>query len=40
MDDIVVVDTPDALLVTTKAQAQRVKALVDLMKLNGTDDVL
>ncbi len=40
MDDIVVVDTPDALLVTTKAHAQRVKALVDLMKLNGTNDVL
>lgn len=38
--DIVVVDTPDALLVTTSANAQRVKAVVDALKLSGRDDVL
>lgn len=38
--DIVVVDTPDALLVTTSANAQRVKSVVDALKLSGRDDVL
>ncbi len=38
--DIVVVDTPDALLVTTTANAQRVKLVVDALKLSGRDDVL
>ena len=38
--DIVVVDTPDALLVTTTANAQRVKAVVDALKLSGRNDVL
>lgn len=38
--DIIVVDTPDALLVTTSANAQRVKAVVDALKLSGRDDVL
>jgi len=38
--DIVVVDTPDALLVTTTANAQRVKSMVDALKLSGRDDVL
>ena len=38
--DIVVVDTPDALLVTTTANAQRVKAVVDALKLSGRTDVL
>ncbi|MBU1588051.1 MAG: NTP transferase domain-containing protein [Actinobacteria bacterium] len=38
--DIVVVDTPDALLVTTTANAQRVKAVVDNLKLSGRNDVL
>lgn len=38
--DIVVVDTPDALLVTTTASAQRVKSVVDLLRLTGRDDVL
>ena len=40
MEDVVVVDTPDALLVTSKEHAQRVKALVDMMKMNGANDVL
>lgn len=38
--DIVVVDTPDALLVTTSANAQRVKSVVDALKLSGSNDVL
>jgi mannose-1-phosphate guanylyltransferase len=38
--DIVVVDTPDALLVTTSENAQRVKAVVDALKLAGSSDVL
>ena len=40
VDDIVVVDTPDALLVTTKQHAQRVKSLVDMLKLNGSGDII
>jgi mannose-1-phosphate guanylyltransferase len=39
LDDIVVVDTPDALLVTTRARAQDVKALVDLLKATGRADL-
>jgi len=38
--DIIVVDTPDALLVTTSAHAQRVKSVVDALKLSGRDEVL
>lgn len=38
--DIVVVDTPDALLVTTKENAQRVKSVVDALKLSGRNEVL
>jgi mannose-1-phosphate guanylyltransferase len=38
--DIVVVDTPDALLVTTTENAQRVKSVVDALKLSGSNDVL
>lgn len=38
--DIVVVDTPDALLVTTTENAQRVKSVVDALKLSGRTDVL
>ena len=40
VSDIVVVDTPDALLVTTTANAQRVKAVVDALKLSGRGDIL
>ena len=40
VNDIVVVDTPDALLVTTIANAQRVKSVVDALKLSGRTDVL
>jgi mannose-1-phosphate guanylyltransferase len=40
LEDIIVVDTPDALLVTTKEHAQRVKSLVDALKATGHSDVL
>ncbi|MET0976752.1 MAG: mannose-1-phosphate guanylyltransferase [Leifsonia sp.] len=40
VEDIVVVDTPDALLVTTSANAQKVKSVVDALKLSGRGDVL
>jgi mannose-1-phosphate guanylyltransferase/mannose-6-phosphate isomerase len=39
-EGLVVVDTPDALLVMPRDQAQRVKDLVDRLRANGRDDVL
>lgn len=38
--DVVVVDTPDALLVTTKDHAQQVKGAVEALKAHGETDVL
>jgi mannose-1-phosphate guanylyltransferase len=38
--DIVVVDTPDALLVTTAAHAQRVKDIVEQIRQSGDDTLL
>ncbi|PJJ71176.1 mannose-1-phosphate guanylyltransferase [Diaminobutyricimonas aerilata] len=38
--DVVVVDTDDALLVTTTENAQRVKGVVDALKNSGRSDVL
>lgn len=38
--DAVVVDTPDALLVTTRAHAQQVKGAVDGWRSRGRDDLL
>ncbi|MBW3084682.1 Mannose-1-phosphate guanylyltransferase 1 [Austwickia sp. TVS 96-490-7B] len=35
LDDVVVVDTPDAVLVTTRERAQDVKAIVDRLKAEG-----
>lgn len=35
LDDVVVVDTPDAVLVTTRARAQEVKGIVDRLKAAG-----
>lgn len=35
LDDIVIVDTPDALLVTTRERAQQVKSIVDTLKSTG-----
>lgn len=40
VDDIVVVDTGDALLVTSRAHAQDVKGVVGTLKERGRDDVL
>ncbi len=39
VDDVVVVDTPDALLVTTRARAQEVKAIVDRLRETGRADL-
>ena len=39
LDDVVVVDTPDALLVTTRARAQQVKAVVEALKHDGRTDL-
>jgi mannose-1-phosphate guanylyltransferase len=39
LDDIVVVDTPDALLVTTRARAQEVKAIAELLRSTGRSDL-
>jgi mannose-1-phosphate guanylyltransferase len=40
LDDVVVVDTPDAVLVTTRARAQDVKGVVDALRALGRHDVL
>ncbi len=39
LDDVVVIDTPDALLVTTRARAQDVKAIVTALKEDGRADL-
>jgi mannose-1-phosphate guanylyltransferase len=39
LDDVVVVDTPDALLVVSRDRAQDVKAVVDRLKASGRDDL-
>lgn len=39
LDDVVVVDTPDALLVTTRARAQEVKQIVAALKAHGRSDL-
>jgi len=39
LDDVVVVDTPDALLVTTRARAQEVKQVVAALKESGRTDL-
>jgi mannose-1-phosphate guanylyltransferase len=40
IDDVVIVDTPDALLVTTKEHAQQVKKAVEHLRASGDTDVL
>ena len=40
LDDVVVVDTPDALLVTTRARAQQVKDVVAAVRDRGREDLL
>jgi mannose-1-phosphate guanylyltransferase len=39
LEDVVVVDTPDAVLVTTRARAQQVKAIVAALKDDGRADL-
>ena len=39
LEDVVVVDTPDALLVTTRDRAQDVKRVVDALKAQGRTDL-
>jgi len=39
LEDVVVVDTGDALLITTYAHAQGVKAVVDELKQRGRADL-
>jgi mannose-1-phosphate guanylyltransferase len=40
LDDVVVVDTPDALLITTRERAQDVKAVVEQLKSQGKHHIL
>jgi mannose-1-phosphate guanylyltransferase len=40
LDDVVVVDTPDALLVVAKDRAQEVKSVVDALRSEGRSDLL
>lgn len=40
LDDVVVVDTPDAVLVTTREHAQRLKSVVDAVRERGRTDLL
>lgn len=40
VDDVVVVDTPDALLVTTREHAQRIRECVERWREHGRDDLL
>jgi mannose-1-phosphate guanylyltransferase len=40
IEDVVVIDTPDALLVTTRARAQEVKGLVDRLKAAERHELL
>ncbi|MEJ7794754.1 MAG: hypothetical protein WKF50_04320 [Nocardioides sp.] len=39
LDDVVVVDTPDALLVTSREHAQRVKEIVAGLRETGHGDL-
>ncbi|MBV8196445.1 MAG: mannose-1-phosphate guanylyltransferase [Candidatus Dormibacteraeota bacterium] len=40
VDDLIVVDTPDALLVVPQDQAQRVKEIVEQLRAGGRDELL
>jgi len=40
VDDLIVVDTPDALLVTRKIHAQRIKEIINRLENDGRDDLL
>ena len=40
IEDVVVIDTPDAVLVTTRSRAQDVKDVVDALKAQGRTDLI
>ncbi len=40
LENVIVVDTPDALLVTSKEHAQKVKSLVDVLRQSGHSELL
>jgi hypothetical protein len=40
LEDVLVIDTPDALLITRSDQSQRVKEIVEQLKDRDRDDVL
>ena len=40
LDDVVVVDTPDALLVTTRARAQQVKDIIGELRARDLDELI
>jgi mannose-1-phosphate guanylyltransferase len=40
LEDVVVIDTPDAVLVTTRSRAQDVKDVVDALKAQGRTDLI
>jgi hypothetical protein len=40
VDDLVVVETDDALLICKKGRSQRVKEVVELLRRQGRDDLL
>jgi mannose-1-phosphate guanylyltransferase len=40
VEGLVVVDTPDALLITTKERSEDVKAIVERLKKDGREDLL
>ena len=40
LEDVMVVDTPDALLITTRDRAQQVKGVVDRLRATGRGDLL
>jgi mannose-1-phosphate guanylyltransferase len=40
LEDVVVVDTPDALLVTTRERAQQVKDVVATLRAGGREDLV
>jgi mannose-1-phosphate guanylyltransferase len=40
IDDVVVVDTPDVLLITTGRNAQKVKGMVNMVRTHGDGEVL
>lgn len=40
LDDVVVIDTPDAVLVTSRAHAQRVREVVAALRAGGRDDLV